>query len=333
MRAIIPVAGIGTRLRPHTHTAPKVLLHVAGKPILGHILDDLKDYGITELALIVGYRGDQVREYVSSNYSFKTSYIVQEEMLGLGHAIWMARNEGWGAEPGLIILGDTIFSADLKTVMARGRSALGVKWVEDARRFGVVQHTPEGRITKLVEKAEVPPSNLALCGIYFINDMPLLFDRLQHLMDNNLRTRGEFQLTDGLQGMIEKGHDMTFFEIDGWYDCGKRETMLSTNKALLDMKSSLLARPDSPNIVNCVLRQPVVIDPTARVENSIIGPYASISSGCVVRHSIISESIMSTNATVEDIVLHDSIISDNASVRGLSQMLNVGDASEINFSE
>jgi len=334
MRAIIPVAGIGTRLRPHTHTAPKVLLHVAGKPILGHILDDLRDFGIDDVSLVIGYKGELVREYVDANYKFQTRYIVQEEMLGLGHAIWMARGDDWKpGEPGLIILGDTIFSANLAPVLAAGRSALGVKEVEDARRFGVIEHDGKGRITRLVEKAEVPPSRLALCGIYFISDMPLLFDCLQHLIDNNIRTKNEYQLTDALQAMIARGHDMTHFTIDGWYDCGKRETLLSTNRALLEMRPRLLARPDAPNIINSVLRHPVVVDATARVENSIIGPHTSISAGCVVKNAIIRDSILSTNAEVTDINLRESIISDNARVTGQAQMLNVGDGSEINITE
>src|SRR5437867_201680 len=163
--AIVPAAGIGTRLRPHTHTQPKVLLHVAGKPILAHILDDLVALGIRHAVLIVGYMGEQVREYVNRHYgNLKVDYVEQEERLGLGHAVSLAEPHA-DDRPLLIILGDTIFEADLKRVLAAGTSSIGVKAVEDPRRFGIVERDATGRITRLVEKPEHPTSNLAITGL------------------------------------------------------------------------------------------------------------------------------------------------------------------------
>ena len=228
MKAIIPVAGVGTRLRPHTYTLPKVLLNVAGKPILGHILDALQQHNIDEATIIVGYMGDLVEDYVRRNYSMNVTFIYQEERLGLGHSIWIAREHITDNEPLLIILGDTIFDVDLSLATNSRFSTLGVKSVDDPRRFGVVE-LEKGFISRLIEKPENPTTNLALVGLYFINNPTLLVDSLQTLIDNNIRTRDEYQLTDALQMMIDKGEKFTTFPVEGWYDCGKPETLLSTN--------------------------------------------------------------------------------------------------------
>ena len=217
MRAIIPVAGIGTRLRPHTHTVPKVLLNVAGKPILGHILEKIIREGVTEATIVVGHMSEQIRDYVSTAFpEFRVDYVEQEEQLGLGHAIYVAR-ETMGKEPVLIILGDTIFDVDLRPVMRGTVSAIGVKTVDDPRRFGVAE-TRNGRILRLIEKPERPTSNLALVGLYWIVNTPLLLTTLESMVKNDVRTKGEYQLTDALQLMIENGHRFSTSLIDGWFD-------------------------------------------------------------------------------------------------------------------
>jgi glucose-1-phosphate thymidylyltransferase len=330
MKAIIPVAGIGTRLRPHTHTNPKVLLPVAGKPILGHILDEMANLGVEEITLIVGYRGDQVRDYVKSAYpAFRANFVDQEEMLGLGHAIWLAR-KAHGDEPALIILGDTVFKADLGAAIAGPSSALGVKEVEDPRRFGVVELGQGGRISRLWEKPQDPPSNLAIVGIYWIKNAPLLFKSLDHIILNKLAgAKGEYQLTDALQMMIEAGEPMITFPVDGWHDCGKRETLLDTNRALLDLGAG--TTPDKSRFPDSVFLPPVSIAEDARVERSIVGPHVSVSTGAAVVGSVISDSILGPNSQVENCVLRESVISDHARVCGAARVLNVGDSSEIDF--
>ncbi|HLP29451.1 MAG TPA: nucleotidyltransferase family protein, partial [Candidatus Didemnitutus sp.] len=224
MHAIIPVAGIGTRLRPFTHSLPKVLVNVAGKPILGHILDTLVAQGVTSATIITGYKGELVEEYVRSTYELNVTFVVQEEMLGLGHAIWVAR-ESLKEEPVLIILGDTVFDVDLSVLATSQFSSLGVKYVDDPRRFGVVIEEG-GFVHRLVEKPETPVSNLAIVGLYFIRRPEALRTALTSLIDNDLRTKGEYQLTDALQLMVDAGEKFTTFSVDGWYDCGKPETLL-----------------------------------------------------------------------------------------------------------
>jgi len=325
MKAIIPVAGVGTRLRPHTYTLPKVLLNVAGKPILGHILDALQQHNIDEATIIVGYMGDLVEDYVRRNYSMNVTFIYQEKRLGLGHSIWIAREQITDNEPLLIILGDTIFDVDLSLATNSRFSTLGVKSVDDPRRFGVVE-LEKGFISRLIEKPENPTTNLALVGLYFINNPKLLVESLQTLIDNNIRTPDEYQLTDALQMMIDKGEKFTTFPVEGWYDCGKPETLLSTNRYLLDGKSTYKT-PEGAVII-----PPAFVAENAIVERSVIGPYTTVASGATVIDSVVRDSIISDGATVTASTLEQSIIGNNAIVKGKFSRLNVGDSSEIDRS-
>ena len=323
MRAIIPVAGVGSRLRPHTYTVPKVLLNVGGKPIIGHILDNIIENGFTEATIIIGYLGDMIKEYVLKHYTIKVDFVEQEERLGLGHAIYLSRHT-FSRDPILIILGDTIFDVDLKKMISGTHTTIGVKTVEDPRRFGVAE-TSDGFITRLIEKPEKPTSNLAIVGLYYIQQPQQLVETLKEMIKANVRTKGEFQLTDALQMMIERGDRMQTFSIDGWYDCGKPETLLSTNQHLLS-----LLQPPSP-IEGVVALPPAFISPDSTVKNSIIGPYATIAEGATVENSIIRNSIVSEGATVADALLQDSIVGSNAVVRGTYKRINIGDSSELEF--
>jgi glucose-1-phosphate thymidylyltransferase len=326
MHAIIPVAGFGTRLRPHTFSLPKVLLNVAGKPILAHILDQIIADGVTSATVIVGYLGDAVREFMHERYpKLPVRFIEQTELLGLGHAIWMAREDiPSDGSPLFIVLGDTIFDVDLKTVFQKKSSALGVFHVDDPRRFGVVE-SEGGYATKLVEKPEHPKSNWMIAGLYYFQNPPLLRECLEELVASDKRTKNEYQLTDALQTMIERGEKFATFPLQGWYDCGKPETLLSTNRALLDKKSQ------SRQLVRTVIHEPVFIAETADVEDSILGPYTTIGSGTRVRNTIIRNSIVGDGAHVENIVLAASIVGNNARVQGSLHQVNVGDSSEVNL--
>ncbi len=324
MRAIIPVAGIGTRLKPHTHSTPKALLNVGGKPIIAHILDKLLEEGITKATFVIGYLGDMIEEYVMKNYSsIKSSFIEQETMEGLGHAIYTAIPT-FDDDEIFIILGDTIFDVNLKDVFKNKVSSLGVKKVDDPKRFGVAV-TKNGFIEKLVEKPQIHISNLALVGLYYVSNKKVLIDSLTELIEKDIRTKGELQLTDALQIMIDKGEKVTTFPVDGWYDCGKPETLLSTNQYLLNTKSFFKERD------NVVINQPVFIADDAEITNSVIGPYATIASGCKIKECIIRNSIIDSNAQVEKALLDNSIIGSNSLVRGAYKRLNSGDSSEVDF--
>lgn len=331
MKAIIPVAGIGTRLRPHTHTQPKVLLPVAGKPMLAHILDELVSLGFDEVTFIIGYKGEMIREFVTENYSFKCNFVEQPEMKGLGHAIWLAKPHHDTDEPVLIVLGDTIFKADLKKVFEERESALGVHEVEDGRRFGIVELDAKQHVKRLIEKPQNPPTNLAIVGIYYIAEPKKLFTALDELIAEGTTTAGEIQLTDALQKMLDAGEPMRTFLIDGWYDCGKAETILSTNRDLLDQRA--MDAKDHSEVAkrypDCVIKMPVAIAESAKLENCIVGPHVSISAKSILKDCIVRNSIIGESAEASSIVLQDSLISDNAKVTGSLFRLNVGDSSEV----
>jgi len=325
LKIIIPVAGIGSRLRPHTHSAPKALLYVAGKPILGHILDQVAKLNPTEIVVIIGFHGDKIVEFVKSNYDLNVRFVEQERLLGLGYAIYLGLEDN-ETQDVLVILGDTIIETSWRELFERDQNTLAVKEVEDPRRFGVVE-TRGTLITSLVEKPENPQSNLALVGLYYFKEAAALREALVEIREKGITTQGEFQVTDALSLMIDKGIELHAHRIDGWFDCGKRETMLETNRHLLKN----LGADGCKSCDGCVTIPPVYIDPDARVENSIVGPHASIAAGCVIKNSIISDSIISAGARVENARLTASLIGNNAIVRGSFKVLNVGDSSEISY--
>lgn len=324
MKAILPVAGVGSRLRPQTHTVPKALVHVAGKPILGHILDSLQPAGVTEVVLVVGYLGEQIVDYVRSTYDLKVQVVEQEERLGLGHAIFLTKDCVHADEPVLIVLGDTIVEADLVSVLQRGVSAIGVREVDNPSNFGVVQ-LEDNRITKLMEKPKDPPTNLAVVGVYYIKNSDLLFRSLDEIIKEDIRMGGEYQLTDGLQRMIDAGEPIEVFNVDDWLDCGNPETLLATNRHLL-ATNGYTCHADRSDVI---IVPPVYIDPTATLENCLIGPYVSIATGAQVANALIRDSIVNEGAFVSDILLEHSLVGDKAIVQGRFSRLNIGDSSQI----
>jgi glucose-1-phosphate thymidylyltransferase len=319
--AIIPAAGVGTRLRPHTHTTPKALINVAGRPILAHILDSLIAEGVERVIVIVGHMGDRIRSYVSVRYGPIVEFVEQTEPLGLGHAVYLA-SQRIESGPVVIILGDTIVHTDLSIFMSGSDIVLGVKEVEDPRRFGIAQVEGEN-VRGLVEKPEKPPSNLALVGLYYLPQSEILFGALEKMIGEGRLTRGEFQLTDALAEILRDGARMRVHAVEGWFDCGKTETLLSTNRYLLDLL------PSSPTIPGVVVIHPVSVDPSAEIRESIIGPYVSIAGGARIRGTVLRNSIINENAEVEGMLLESSVVGENAIVRGSFQTLNVGDSSEV----
>lgn len=325
MKALLPVAGVGSRLRPHTHTRPKALVQVAGKPVLGHILDRLLPLGIDEVILIVGPWGEDIKAYVQKEYPFRVTAVTQEERLGLGHAVYMGKDAVNPDEPLLIVLGDTIFQADLREPLSRGRSALGVRRVSNPRQFGVVELDGD-RVRRLVEKPQNPPSDLAIVGIYYIVETGLLYESLASIIADDIRVKGEYQLTDALQRMLDRGVEMYTFPVENWWDCGNPATLLATNRELLERSNTPV-----PQIPGSTIIPPVSIAPTAQVEGCVIGPYVSIAGDARVRHSVVRETIINDGARVEAVVLQHSIIGAQAEVRGTFAQLNISDASSFHW--
>lgn len=322
MRAIIPVAGVGSRLRPHTYTIPKVLLNVGGKPILAHILDKLISENINKVTFVIGHLGDKIEEFVKSEYSnLDSEFVVQNELGGLGHAIYTAIPT-FDEKDIFIILGDTIFDVNLDEVFNKDYSMIGVKEVEDPSRFGVAV-IKNDEVEKLVEKPTEPISNLAIVGLYYISNAQTLSECLNELVKKDIRTNGELQLTDALQMMIEQGEKICTFPVEGWYDCGKQETLLETNRILLDDKCT------DKKFDNVVINNPVYIADDVEISGSIIGPYATISKGSKISDSIIKNSIIGENSEIKASLLEGSIIGNNTLIKGSYKKLNTGDSTEI----
>ena len=322
MKAIIPVAGVGSRLRPHTLSQPKVLLNVAGKPIIGHIMDKLIASGIDEAIIIVGYLGEMIEAYLSENYDIRLTFVNQQKRLGLAHAIGMCKEHVNNDEPVFIILGDTIFDVELSGILNSPSSSLGVREVEDPSRFGIAI-TNNGRIVKLVEKPNEPVGNLAIVGLYYIRNSDSLFTCIDSLIRESIKTKGEYQLTDALQMMLEKGESLTTFPVNNWYDCGKPETLLSTNEILLKSHSTESSFP------GCIINKPVFIAKNAQIDNAIIGPNATIGENTVIKDAVIKNSIVGNDSNVQHVFLDNSIIGNNASLSGHAHEANIGDFSDI----
>ncbi len=321
MKVIIPVAGVGTRLKPHTLTQPKPLLQIGGKTIIDYLLEPITGLKPDEVVFVIGYKGDMIKDYVRRNYGFKSTFIHQDRLLGLGYALHVALS-ALTESPMLILLGDTVVEGDLRKFVTAGDYTLGLHPVEDPQRFGIAE-IKRNVVVGLEEKPKKPKGNLALIGLYYFSESGLLRRELQQLIDSGKKTRGEIQLTDALAGMIKRNVQFTPFEVDKWFDCGKKETMLATNRHFLEK-----VPPPRP-IKGALLQPPVYIGDDARVENSVIGPNVSIGAGTRVKDCIVSDSIIGTDVRLENLVLAKSIVGNNAVIKGDKKVLNVGDSSQI----
>ena len=323
--AVIPAAGVGSRLRPHTHTTPKPLLHVAGKPILGYILDEVVRLGIRNVALVVGYMGDQISAFAEREYDFQQIVPVpQVDLLGLGHAVFLTR-EWTDGHPILIVYGDTVFEGDLaEAAGVQADGAIGVRRVEDPSRFGVVELAGR-RILRLVEKPETFVSDVAIVGINLIQNSALLFSCLDTMIQQGIRTRGEIQLTDAFNMMVKQGAHLETFQVDKWFDCGAPDTLLETNRHLL----SRLPCPGGRE--GAILIPPAFVSESATVTNSILGPDVSVGDGAVIADAVIRDSIIGEGARVAGCFLERSLVGTNAVVEAGPRRLNVGDSSEVSL--
>jgi glucose-1-phosphate thymidylyltransferase len=329
MKAIIPVAGAGTKLRPHTYTQPKALIPLAGKTVLSIIVDQLKDAGINEYIFIVGYLGEKIQDYVKALYPDITAHFVyQNDRQGIGHAVRLTRNIVNGDNI-FIVLGDTICDYDVQSVLSNPTSMIGVKKVDDPRNFGVAEIDSEADIMHLVEKPHIPKSNMALVGVYKIMESEMLFQCLEVNMKQGLKTHGEYSITDALDCMIKKGAQFKAFKVDSWFDCGRKETLLESNATLLkkfDARAELC-----PQYENTVLIQPVSIGTGCSIKNSIVGPNATIGDSTTIDSSIIKNSIIGSFSNLFDIVLDTSLIGSDTSIRGETRTLNIGDNTDIDL--
>jgi glucose-1-phosphate thymidylyltransferase len=329
MKAIIPVAGAGTKLRPHTYTQPKALIPLAGKTILSIIVDQLKDAGIKDFIFIIGYLGDKIQDYVLDNYhDINCIFVTQSERYGTGHAIELA-DTLLGDDEVLIVLGDTIAEYDIKEIIDSPYSCLGVKKVDDPRNFGVAEIDDDGFITRVVEKPSIPKSNMALVGVYKIKETATLFNCIEKIISSKSNPYDDFSITDAIECMIQNGARFKSFKVNKWFDCGKKESLLESNAILLKKFGNNI--DDNHHFKNSIIIPPVSIGEGCVIQNSVIGPNVAIGDNATINHSIVKDSIIGAYSHLFEIVLNNSLIGSDAEVKGVSRNLNIGDNTAIDL--
>jgi len=329
MKAIIPVAGAGAKLRPHTYTQPKALIPIAGKTILSFIVDQLNAAGISEFIFIVGYLGEKIQEYVKQTYpNLICHFVFQNERQGTGHAVELTQSIV-GDDQVFVVLGDTICEYDVSEVIGSEYNMLGVKKVDDPRNFGVAEINENGFIAHVVEKPSIPKSNMALVGLYKIVETSFLFECLHELFKQDIKSYGEYNLTDALDCMIRSGAKFKPFRVKNWFDCGKKETLLESNATLLKKFGGHIS--ESVLSQNSIIIPPVSIGPGCILKNAIIGPHVAVGTNTSIRYSVVRDSIIGSYTNLFEVVLDNSLIGSDASVKGLSRSLNIGDNTEIDF--
>ncbi len=329
LKIVIPMAGFGTRLRPHTWSKPKQLISVAGKAVLGHLLDSfqsLPDPDNVELIFIVGYLGDQMAPYMAQHYPhLKVHYVEQPEMRGQSHAIYMAKDLLRG--PMLMVFADTLIETDF--AFLEDETAQAVAWVKpvpDPRRFGVAVLDEAGWVTRLVEKPQTMENNLAVVGFYYFEDSQALVAAIEEQMRRDIQLKGEYFLADAINIMLEGGLRMRTHPVEVWLDAGTPDALLATNRYLLDHRRDNTAQVRADG---AVIVPPVYVHPTAELVQAVIGPYASIGPGCRVERSVVRNAILEDGAQVTNAVVEASLIGRRARVEGRAACLNVGDHSTI----
>lgn len=327
MKVIIPVAGAGVDLRPHSYTQPKALIPLAGNTVLGIIIGQLKEAGIREFIFIIGYLGEKITNYINEKHpDIQAHFITQENRKGVGHAINLAREIVNGDEV-FITLGDTICEYNIDEVMNSGHSMIGVRKTDNPRDFGVVEIQGDA-IESVVEKPQIPKSNVAMVGIYKIKESNLLFECLEKNIMDGVVTQGQITITGAIDCMIEKGVKFEPFKVDNWFDAGNKESLLSSN-AILIKKFGLKTDPEKYE--NSVIIDPVSIGAGCIIKNSIVGPNVTLGENTLIERSIVSNSIIGAFTNLSDIVLTDSLIGGDTLLKGKKRILNVGENTTIDL--
>ena len=325
MKVIIPLAGKGTRLRPHTHITPKPMLKVAGKPVMAYVMEDVQRLGYVEQVIyITGHLKEKVEDFAKASFNIPSVFIEQVVQDGTAGAVALARP--YVDQPVLIIFVDTIFDADLSVVNRTDADGIiWVKEVEDYQRFGVVVTDANGNMTKIIEKPSTPISKRANIGLYYIRNWKLLYEGIDWVLTQP-KNKGEYYLTDAFQYMIDKGAKIKVIDVQGWYDAGKLDTLLDTNRVMLEK-----GRARKPQQVegNSRIIDPVYAEEGVRIKDSTVGPNVSLGRGTVVEGSTLSDVVIGDKARIVGSRLTNSLIGDEAVIEGLSGEVTVADHSEI----
>ena len=325
MKVIIPLAGKGTRLRPHTHVTPKPMLRVAGKPVMAYVMEDVQKLGnVAQVIYITGHLKERVESYARETFRIPSVFIEQKVQDGTAGAVALARE--YVDQPVLIIFVDTIFDADLSVVNTT--DADGIIWtkeVEDFQRFGVVVTDKAGNMTRIVEKPTAPISKRANIGLYYIKNWKLLYEAIDWVLKQP-QNKGEYYLTDAFQYMIDHGAKIKVIDVEGWYDAGKIDTLLDTNRVMLEKGRA--RKPDSVDKTSRVI-DPVYVEAGAKIVNSTIGPNVSIGAGTTIENSTVSHAVVGTKTRIAASTITNSLIGDEVQLEGVKGEVTIGDHSEI----
>ena len=331
MKIIVPMAGRGSRLRPHTLTVPKPLVPIAGKPIVQRLVEDITrvcGQKVDEIAFVVGDFGAVVEAElleIAKGLNVKGTIYHQDQALGTAHAILCAKKALEG--PVVVAFADTLFRADF-TLDAEKDGIIWVQKVQDPKAYGVIKMNENNVITDFIEKPEEFVSDLAIIGIYFFKDGLKLSDELQYLIDNNITEKGEFQLTNALENMKQKGAEFYPGKVDEWLDCGNPVAAVHANKRVLEYTANDEARK-ALNIEDAHILEPCYIGANVQLKNCTIGPYVSIGNGTCITNSTIKNTIIQNNTTIIGADLEDSMIGNHVEYRGGKKRISIGDYSKI----
>ena len=329
MKVIIPLAGKGSRLRPHTHVTPKPMLKVAGKPVMDYVLDDVRALGnVEQVVYVTGHLKEAVERHVREKYADMPSVFV-EQVVQDGTAGAVALAKPFANGPLLIIFVDTIFEADLSIIHTTDADGIiWVKEVEDYQRFGVVVTDENGNMTRIVEKPTTPISKRANIGLYFIRNWQLLFEGIDHVLGQP-KTLGEWYLTDAFQYMIDHGAKIKVADVAGWFDAGKLDTLLQTNRAMIERGRA--RRPVAASDVT--IFEPVYIEEGVTLSHCTIGPNVSIGSGSHIERSELTDTIVGHKSVIRHSTLAKSLIGDQTVIEGVTGEVTVGDHSEVRIAK
>lgn len=327
MKVIVPVAGAGVELRPHSYTQPKALIPLAGNTVLGIIVGQLKEVGLNEFIFVIGYLGDKIQNYILEKHPDITAHFVtQENRMGVGHAISLTK-EIVGNDEVLITLGDTICEYDIQSVLDNPHSMIGIRKTDNPRDFGVVELSGDA-IESVIEKPQIPKSNMAMVGIYKIKESNLLFECLQKNIEDGVVTHGQYTITDAIDKMIDKGVKFEPFRVDNWFDAGNKDTLLASNAILIKKFGT---KANGGDYEDSVIIDPVSIGPGCKIKNSIVGPNVTLGENTKIERSIVSNSIIGAFTNLYDIVLTDSLIGGDTLLKGKKRILNVGENTTIDL--
>ena len=326
MKVIIPLAGKGTRLRPHTYLVPKPMLKIAGKPVMAYILEDLEKLGgVEQVVYVTGHLKEKVEAYARTQFaSLPAVFVEQTVQDGTAGAVKLA--QPYVDQDVLIIFVDTIFETDLSVI--KNTDADGIIWVkevEDYQRFGVVVTDADGNMTQIIEKPSTPISKRANIGLYYIKNWKLLYEGIDHVLTQPMN-KGEYYLTDAFQYMIDKGAKIKVIDVEGWYDAGKLDTLLDTNRTVLERGG---ARRPASVPAGVTIHDPVYIEENVTLSNSTIGPNVSLGTGTRVEGSTLAHTIVGKQCIVVGSTLRNSLVGDDVTIERLTGELTVSDHSEI----